>query len=146
VRLGLAADIVVADVLHWSPAERFDAVLVDAPCTATGTLRRHPDVAWLKRERDIGVLAALQAALLRAGAALLKPGGRLVYATCSLLPAEGEAVAVPDLLAPDPWPPGAVPDLPQAITAAGTLRTRPDFWAERGGMDGFFAARFRRVA
>ncbi|MCS6931590.1 MAG: rRNA cytosine-C5-methylase [Acetobacteraceae bacterium] len=145
-RLGLAAEIVVSDVLGWRPEARFDAVLLDAPCSATGTIRRHPDIPHLKRPADVANLAALQSRLIAAAAALVKPGGRLLFATCSLQPEEGEAQAEAARAAgllPDPIRPEELPGLPEAVTAAGHLRTRPDMWAERGGMDGFFAARFR---
>jgi 16S rRNA (cytosine967-C5)-methyltransferase len=145
-RLRLSAETVVADALDWRPDARFDAVLLDAPCSATGTMRRHPDIAYLKRAGDIVTLAALQAKLIAAAARLLAPGGRLVFATCSLQPEEGEAQAEAALaagLVPDPIRPDECPGLPEAITPAGYLRTRPDVWPDRGGMDGFFAARFR---
>ena len=89
VRLALTSEIVVADAAEWTH-EPFDAVLVDAPCTATGTIRRHPDIAWLKKEADIAAVSSLQHHLLQRGAALLKSGGMLVYCTCSLEPEEGE--------------------------------------------------------
>ncbi|MFT8245847.1 transcription antitermination factor NusB [Roseomonas sp. BN140053] len=145
-RLHLEAEVVEADALSWSPAERFDAVLLDAPCTATGTIRRHPDVPFLKRASDVHGLAALQRQLLEAAARLLAPGGRLVFATCSLQPEEGEAhfAAAASLgLEPDPIREEELPGLAAALTPEGALRTRPDLWAEQGGMDGFFAARFR---
>ena len=97
MRLNLSAEIVVADAADFSH-EPFDAVLVDAPCTATGTIRRHPDVASLRQEADIAALAALQKRLLQQAVALLKPGGTLVYCTCSLEPEEGEQ-AIASLLA-----------------------------------------------
>lgn len=145
-RLRLAAETVVADALEWQPGARFDAVLLDAPCSATGTIRRHPDIPHLKRPADVATLAALQSRLIAAAARLLAPGGRLVFATCSLQPEEGEAQVAAALAAgllPDPIRPEDLPGLPEAVTPAGHLRTRPDLWAERGGMDGFFAARFR---
>jgi 16S rRNA (cytosine967-C5)-methyltransferase len=145
-RLRLRAEVVVADALEWRPDGAFDAVLLDAPCSATGTLRRHPDIAVLKRAQDVAALAALQARLMAAAARLLRPGGRLVYATCSLQAEEGEAQAAAAGLEPWPWSPAELPGLPEAITPAGHLRTRPDMWAARGGMDGFFAARFRAPA
>jgi len=151
-RLRLAAEVVEADALGWSPGgatggEGFDAVLLDAPCTATGTIRRHPDVVHLKRPKDVASQSALQRQLLGAAARLLRPGGRLVFSTCSLQPEEGEAhleAAAALGLRPDPIRAEELPGLAEALTARGTLRTRPDLWAERGGMDGFFAARFRR--
>ena len=135
VRLRLSAEIVQADAATWSPGELFDAVLLDAPCSATGTIRRHPDVPYLKRQQDVAALAATQRTLLQAAARLLKPGGRLVYAVCSLQPEEGPAHACPPGLTPTPF---ADSDL----TQNGQLRTHPGMWPEVGGMDGFFAARF----
>jgi 16S rRNA (cytosine967-C5)-methyltransferase len=145
-RLKLAAELVEADAALWSPAVAgFDAVLLDAPCTATGIIRRHPDIPHLKRAGDVAQMAATQARLLAQAAKLLRPGGRLVYATCSLQPEEGEAhfssVAALGLV-PDPIRAEEVSGLPEAITAQGTLRTRPDFWPERGGIDGFCVGRF----
>jgi len=148
-RLRLSAETVIADALDWNPDARFDAVLLDAPCSATGTMRRHPDIAHLKRPGDIPTLAALQSRLIAAAARLLAPGGRLIFATCSLQPEEGEAqveAARAAGLAPEPFRPEELPGLPEAITSQGHLRTRPDLWPERGGMDGFFAARFRAPA
>ncbi len=144
-RTGLAAEIVTADALEWRPDAAFDAVLLDAPCSATGTIRRHPDLPHLKRARDIAPLVALQDALLDAAWAMVRPGGRLVFATCSLLPEEGEDRVAAFLrraadAARDPLAPEALGE-PAFVTAAGDLRTRPDMWPERGGLDGFFAAR-----
>ena len=144
-RTGLAADIVVADALAWTPPAPFDAILVDAPCTATGTIRRHPDLPHLKAGRELAPLVALQAALLARAWGWLAPGGRLVYCVCSLLPAEGEAqlarfrAAFPEarVVRPDP---AALGIDPAWVDAAGGLRLRPDYWPERGGMDGFYAA------
>ncbi|WP_379540681.1 RsmB/NOP family class I SAM-dependent RNA methyltransferase [Teichococcus cervicalis] len=144
-RLGLPVESVQADVAEWDPGTRFDAILLDAPCSATGTIRRHPDVPHLKRPGDIATLAGLQRQLLAAAARLLAPGGRLVFATCSLQPEEGEAQAAspPPGLLPDPIRPEEVPGLEAALSPQGWLRTRPDLWAEQGGLDGFFMARFR---
>lgn len=148
-RLKMSAEVAVADAIPWSAERRgsFGAVLLDAPCTATGTIRRHPEVPHLRRPRDVPKLAATQAALIEAAAGLVAPGGRLVVATCSLQPEEGEAhlsrLAALGLR-PDPVRAEEVPGLEQAITPEGALRTRPDFWGERGGMDGFFVARFIR--
>ena len=89
-RLALGAELVAADVLAWQPPEPFDAILLDAPCTATGTIRRHPDIPWIKRPEDVAGLAGLQARMIERAAAMLKPGGTLVYCTCSLEPEEGE--------------------------------------------------------
>ncbi len=147
-RLRLDAAVVEADALRWGKSGRFDAVLLDAPCTATGTIRRHPDVLRLRRPGDVTALAGVQRGLLAAAARLVRPGGRLVYAVCSLQEEEG-AGAVAGFaglgLEADPVRPEEVPGLPEAVTAEGWLRTWPSFWPERGGMDGFFAARFRRV-
>lgn len=143
-RLKLAATVVEADAAQWSPGERFDAVLLDAPCTATGTIRRHPDVPHLKRPRDLASAAEAQARLLAAAAKLLAPGGRLVFATCSLQPEEGEAHlarAAALGLRHDPFAPEEPPGLPEAIAPGGWLRTTPDLLAAEGGIDGFFAAR-----
>ncbi|WP_209442378.1 RsmB/NOP family class I SAM-dependent RNA methyltransferase [Neoroseomonas oryzicola] len=147
-RLRLPATVVQADAATWTPPAPFDAILLDAPCTATGTIRRHPDVAHTKRARDVQGAAEAQARLLGAAAKMLAPGGRLVFATCSLQPEEGEAHLARAAglgLVHDPFTAAELPGLPEAITPAGCLRTRPDFWPERGGMDGFFAARFRRA-
>ncbi len=149
-RLRLSAEVVEADAAAWDPGARFDAVLLDAPCTATGTIRRHPDVPHLKRPRDLATAVEAQRRLLTAAARLLAPGGRLVYAVCSLQPEEGEAqlAAIAALgLRPAPVRAEEVAGLPEgAVTPAGALRMRPDLWAERGGMDGFFVARFVSAA
>ncbi len=148
-RTRLTADIAAADVVEFAPGELFDAALLDAPCTATGTLRRHPDVAWSKRPSDGAELAALQIEMLDAASRLLKPGGVLVFCTCSLQPEEGPAIAAAaaavEALRPSPITAADVPGLPEAVTADGHLRTTPDLWTETGGLDGFFAARFTRV-
>ena len=145
-RLGLPVEVVQADALAWSPPAPLDAVLLDAPCSATGTIRRHPDVMRLKRPRDVADLADAQAGLLAAAARMLRPGGRLVYAVCSLQPEEGmaRAAAAPPGLRPDPVRPEELPDLAGALTPEGWVRTHPGLWADRGGMDGFFIARFVR--
>jgi len=141
-RTGLRAETVVADALDWAPDGPVDAVLLDAPCSATGTIRRHPDLPHRYDARALAGLTGLQARLADRAWGWLRPGGVLVYAACSLLGAEGEdraaafAAAHADAV-PMPWE-GAF------ATARGWLRTRPDMWAERGGLDGFFAARFRR--
>jgi len=152
-RLGLEAELVAADLLKWEPVQKFDAVLLDAPCSSTGTIRRHPDIPWLKQAADIVTLTALQAKMLDRAAAWVKPGGTLVYCTCSLEPEEGEAQVKPFLARhPDlslaPIEPQEIAGLTELITSAGTLRTLPchgfgDAPILRG-MDGFFAARFVR--
>ncbi|KAA2232157.1 methyltransferase domain-containing protein [Salinarimonas soli] len=152
-RLRLEAEVRVTDVLAM-PDETFDAVLLDAPCSATGTLRRHPDVAWLKSDADVTRLADLQTRLLDRAADLTRPGGgRLVFCTCSLEPEEGERQAEAFLARrPDmervPVEPAEVGGLEALVNARGELRTlphlMPDMGTGRPGMDGFFAARFRR--
>jgi 16S rRNA (cytosine967-C5)-methyltransferase len=145
-RIGLTARTVVADALEWETEERFDAILLDAPCSATGTIRRHPDLPFVKDGSEVAGLVDLQARLLDRALGWLKPGGRLVFATCSLLPEEGEgqlAAALarhPGLVAERVDLPGVEPDW---WTDAGGLRLRPDHWAAQGGMDGFFMARLR---
>ena len=156
-RLGLEAAIVEADATQWRPMrqyEQFDAVLLDAPCSATGTIRRHPDVAWTKRPADIASLVSLQARLIDRAADLVKPGGLLVYSTCSLEPEEGER-QVERLLAARPdyhiekVAPGEHGVAAEWLTPAGFLRTLPvhlpDADPRQSGLDGFFAARLRRA-
>jgi 16S rRNA (cytosine967-C5)-methyltransferase len=142
-RLNLQAEIVQADAGAWTALEPFDAVLLDAPCSATGTIRRNPDIPYLKSESDLNALSAVQARLLDHALSLLKPGGILVYSTCSLEPEEGEERIVKLLAASSeavlvPIRAGELDVLPEAVTPTGMLRTLP-FYA--GGMDGFFAAR-----
>ena len=147
-RLGLSATIVQADALTWAPPEKLDAVLLDAPCSATGTIRRHPDLPHIKREADLPALAAGQDKLLEAAAGMLRSGGRLIYAVCSLQPEEGAARAAAAArfgLAPAPFTAAELADLPEALTAEGHFRSTPAMWASRGGMDGFFCARFIRI-
>jgi 16S rRNA (cytosine967-C5)-methyltransferase len=143
-RCRLEANLVQADVLDWTAPEPFDAVLLDAPCSATGTIRRHPDVPHLKRPRDVALACAAQSKLLAAAGRLLRPGGRLVYAVCSLQPEEGEPRLAASGLRSDPVHADELPGLPEAITAEGYFRTHPGMWREWGGMDGFFAARLVR--
>ncbi|TGN42317.1 RsmB/NOP family class I SAM-dependent RNA methyltransferase, partial [Paracoccus liaowanqingii] len=145
-RCGLTADLVAADVLDWRPEAPFDAILLDAPCSATGTIRRHPDLPFIRDGHGIAELIELQAALLDHALTLLRPGGRLVFATCSLIPDEGE-VQVAEALERHPGLTVERPDLPGIdptwITEEGGLRLRPDYWSDRGGMDGFYMARLR---
>ncbi len=140
-RTGLSAKAVVADALTWEPAEPFDAVLLDAPCTATGTCRRHPDVLHRIGPRQIGAMTDLQAELLKRAQGWLKPGGTLVYAVCSLEKDEGEKQAAGAGLSTLPI---TQDELPEGVapTSQGWLRTDPGLLAEQGGMDGFFIARF----
>ena len=140
-RTGLRADLVTGDAM--SHQGHYDAILLDAPCSATGTIRRHPDLPHAKDGSDFGALMDMQAAMLDHALTLLKPGGRLVYCTCSLLPDEGE-VQVDEALLRHPGlrVDRAALDLPGIdpawITEEGGLRLRPDFWADQGGMDGFY--------
>jgi 16S rRNA (cytosine967-C5)-methyltransferase len=149
-RLGLAAETVAADATQWQPEAPFDAVLLDAPCSSTGTIRRHPDVPYLKSDADIAELAALQTRLLDNAVRLLKPGGTLVYSTCSLEPEEGEAqvaalLARNDSLRIEPIRPNEPFGDTEWSRSSGVLRTFPFQLQldspEWSGMDGFFAAR-----
>lgn len=150
-RLNLSAEVVSADATRWQPKQPADAVLLDAPCSATGTLRRHPDIAWLRKADDISSVAQLQENLLKAAAEMVKPGGLLVYATCSLQPEEGPdriaaLLGMRDDLERIPLKPGELGEgLDGAITADGDLRTLPSHLTELGGMDGFYACRLRRL-
>jgi 16S rRNA (cytosine967-C5)-methyltransferase len=142
-RTSLMAETVVADALTWE-APPFDAVLLDAPCSATGTIRRHPDLPFVKDEAHVETLVALQLALIDRALGLVRPGGRVVFCTCSLLPEEGEA-QVEAALARHPGlaldrAAHAVPGIDPAWIGPHGLRLRPDYWAEAGGMDGFFIA------
>jgi len=152
-RLGLTAETVVADAAEWpgeDGSEGYDGILIDAPCGSTGTIRRHPDVAWLRQEGDIGALMALQKRLLQKAVTLLRPGGTLVYCTCSLELEEGEQ-AIAALLAAEPTmrrrpiEAGEVAGLAEILTPEGDLRTLPCHLPHEdprlGGLDGFYAAR-----
>jgi 16S rRNA (cytosine967-C5)-methyltransferase len=153
-RLGLDAQTVQADLLEYKPETLFDAVLLDAPCSSTGTVRRHPDVPWTKTPADIEKLAALQARLLEHAVTLVKPGGRIVFSNCSLDPLEGEDLYRDFLartpgVADDPVRPGEFAGLDPYLTPEGTLRSTPagmDLGAPGiSGLDGFFAARLRKA-
>ena len=144
-RTGLSATLVTTDALHWDPDTEFDAILLDAPCSATGTLRRHPDLAFAKDGSELTALIPLQAALIDTALGWLKPGGRLIYCTCSLFPDEGEAQieealerhALKLIIPEADWiDPAWKMDL--------GLRLRPDQWAEIGGIDGFFVAHLEK--
>jgi 16S rRNA (cytosine967-C5)-methyltransferase len=146
-RTGLSAEIVTADIAQWKDVRQFQAVLIDAPCSATGTFRRHPDVLWGSRPGDIAKLAGVQARLLDAAAERVRPGGRLVYCVCSLEPEEGEAQIEAFLkrrgdFALSPIAPGEGGAPEDAVTPAGLLRILPH--QREGGLDGFFAARLIR--
>jgi 16S rRNA (cytosine967-C5)-methyltransferase len=145
-RLGLSIAAIAADALTWRPHHPIDAVLLDAPCTTTGAIRRHPDVPHLKLPEDVARLSVVQDSLLRAAIDMLRPGGVLVYCTCSLEPAEGpERIdALFDAGAPVerlPITPDEIGIQPEWITAEGDLRTLPCYLAEYNGLDGFFSSR-----
>ncbi|HEY8063429.1 MAG TPA: transcription antitermination factor NusB [Methylosinus sp.] len=149
-RAHLHADIAVGDAASYSTARPFDAILVDAPCAATGTIRRHPDVPWIKKPGDLDSLVALQSRILERASLLLRPEGRLVYCTCSLEPEEGEA-QIASFLRRHPEMKRApidptTEDIPaEFVTPDGDLRTLPSYWPNEdkrlAGLDGFFAAR-----
>jgi 16S rRNA (cytosine967-C5)-methyltransferase len=148
-RTGLNAETVVSDIRKWDSSVQFDAVLLDAPCSATGTFRRHPDVLHRIGERQLKELVALQKTLLDRAAGWVKPGGSLVYATCSLEPEEGEMQAR-DFLARQPDfadAPADAGQMPLGIpVTGGHIRTLPGMLAEQGGLDGFFVAQWKRSA
>jgi 16S rRNA (cytosine967-C5)-methyltransferase len=153
MRLGLNARMIAADATEWQDGP-FDAVLVDAPCSSTGTIRRHPDVAWLKSEADLTQLIALQTRLLERAVALTRPGGTIVYCVCSLEPEEGEQ-QIAALLAREPAVrrkpvrPDEITGIAEFVSPEGDLRTLPSHWSSPeprlSGLDGFFAARLSRV-
>lgn len=147
-RLQLPVEVVAAEIAEWNTTRQFDAVLLDAPCSATGTIRRHPDLPYLKDEADVVKLAELQRRLIAKAWSLLVPGGRMVYCVCSLQPEEAEyqirhllALQGATLIPAD----AAALRLPsEAIAHDGALRTLPSMWSGRGGMDGFFAVSLRK--
>jgi 16S rRNA (cytosine967-C5)-methyltransferase len=150
-RMGLSAEVVAADAEQWEDERQFDAVLLDAPCTSTGTFRRNPDVLWATRPSDLAKLADLQHRLLDTAAERVRPGGRLVYCTCSLEREEGETQVLAFLRRrPDfklaPAVPAEVGAPHDSLRPEGWLRILPSQWPERGGLDGFFAARLDRAA
>ncbi len=151
-RLGLSAKTWQGNAFDFAPHEKFDAVLLDAPCSSTGTIRRHPDVAWTKSPQDVAKLAKLQFDLLEKAAGFVKPGGVLVFSNCSLLAVEGEALArraAGGITALEPYPVARedLPGLETLVSTEGWLRSTPADMVlgrpEISGMDGFFAARFR---
>lgn len=146
-RTGLKADLIVEDARAVTGS--YDAVLLDAPCSATGTMRRHPDLPHAKDGSEFGDLIDLQEQLIDHAWSLVRPGGRLVFCTCSLLPDEGEVqvdealLRHADMTVNTPVPDGIDPAW---ITSEGGLRLRPDYWADKGGMDGFYIARLQKSA
>jgi 16S rRNA (cytosine967-C5)-methyltransferase len=149
-RTGLSAEVVVANGEAWDDPRAFDAVLLDAPCTATGTLRRNPEVLRATKPAEVAKLADVQHRLLDAAAARVKPGGRLVYCVCSLEREEGETQVIAFLrrnpaFRTVPADPAAVGAPSEAVTPEGWLRILPSQWPEHGGLDGFFAARLERT-
>ena len=153
-RVGLAAEVIAADVTEWN-AEPFDAVLLDAPCSSTGTIRRHPDIPWIKRETDITALTALQQRLLDRAAALVKPGGTLIYCVCSMEVEEGidQVTALlqrESALRRRPITAAEVGGLAELLTPAGDLRSLPAHLpaadSRLSGLDGFYAARLERLS
>ena len=149
-RTKLSADIVCADALEWAPeGEKYDIVLLDAPCSATGTFRRHPDVLYNRSPKDVANLVRLQDKLLAKAAEFVRPGGTLLYCTCSLMPKEGQPRVdtflqnVPDFrLIPILEADGLV--LPEEAFSQGSLRSLPYYLEDKGGMDGFFIAQLKR--
>ncbi|MGZ6015266.1 MAG: RsmB/NOP family class I SAM-dependent RNA methyltransferase, partial [Phenylobacterium sp.] len=147
-RMALTAEVVAADAATWPDRRSFDAVLLDAPCSATGTFRRHPDVLWAAKPSDVAGLAAVQSKLLDAAARRTKPGGRLVYCVCSLEPEEGEGQVAAFLgrtpgVTLDPIAAGEGGAPAASLRPDGTLRILPYHF--EGGTDGFYVARFRKT-
>ena len=148
-RTRLSANLIKADLTEWHPGRRWSKILLDAPCSATGTARRHPDVLYRKSGNQISSLATLQARLLARAAEWLEPGGTLVYCTCSLELLEGPAQIALFLknhadFNRKPIEPEEIGGLSECLTSQGDLRTLPSHWEEKGGMDGFYAARLTR--
>lgn len=149
-RLELAVPTVAADAMTWQPPRPAEAVLLDAPCSATGTLRRHPDIAYLKRAADLPAIVSVQKRLLANAIACAEPGAPVVYAVCSLQPEEGPEVVEAVLAEGAPaarerLDPAEVGGLAELLDGGGALRTLPCHLAEAGGMDGFYAVRLRRL-
>jgi 16S rRNA (cytosine967-C5)-methyltransferase len=150
-RLGYSAELVTADALEWQPAEKFDAILLDAPCSATGTFRRHPEVVWHRSIADIAGRAAIQKRFISRALGWLESGGTLIYCVCSLEPQEGEAhlnwLTERDDVVLDPIRPAELLGLEAAVLTDGTVRTRPGLAVpgdKPGTLDGFFVARLTR--
>ncbi len=145
-RLGLTAEFIAADAVTWRPSQLAEMVLVDAPCSATGTIRRHPDVQRLKKPEDVTKLTGVQDRLLAAALEMTAPGGTVVYCSCSLQPQEGPErigalIGAGGAATREPVKPGEVGGMKELISADGDLRTLPCHLPKQGGMDGFYAAR-----
>jgi 16S rRNA (cytosine967-C5)-methyltransferase len=148
-RVGLESEVIEADILEWQPGMLADRILLDAPCSATGTIRRNPDLLWTSRETQVPDLVRLQAKMLDAAISMTRSGGVLVYAVCSLLPEEGEEQIAKLLERRDdiermPITPDEVDSLP-VVNKDGDLRCLPHRLADKGGMDGFFVSRLRKL-
>jgi 16S rRNA (cytosine967-C5)-methyltransferase len=148
-RVQLKAELIVSDILEWENDKEFDTVLLDAPCSATGTIRRHPDLPFVKNQENLDELINLQKQLLQRAFHFVKPGGELIYCTCSLLFSEGEA-QIEEFLLNHPTMSIVEIDfgslgLPKEWESlGGCIRTRPDYWRELGGLDGFFISHLRK--
>ncbi len=149
-RLKLSAEIVCADMMEWEPTQQFDAVLLDSPCSSTGTIRRHPDIMWTKSDKDVSDLARLQFDMLNRARIFVKPGGTLVFSNCSIFKEEGESLLAKALKTFEdfdlsPIDADELPHLDGVINGQGALRTLPLHLpaepAEHGGLDGFFTCR-----
>ncbi|MEE2746629.1 MAG: RsmB/NOP family class I SAM-dependent RNA methyltransferase, partial [Pseudomonadota bacterium] len=145
-RLGFVAEVRCEDVLNWRPTGLYDAIMIDAPCTATGTIRRHPDIQWVRSATDVMQAQKIQKSLLSAAVRMIKPKGTIIYVSCSLQPEEGTQVVNSVLssfknLHRDPVNPEELMGNKDLITDEGDLRTLPSHMSELGGMDGFYAAR-----
>ena len=143
-RMGFKLQMEVANVMNWEPNAPFDAILLDVPCSATGTIRRHPDLPYVRPSLDLKPLLSLQKAMLSRAIGWLKPHGQMVYATCSLIPAEGER-QIARLLEESDMREGTIDAAalgldPDWKASQGALRLRPDYWSDLGGMDGFYMA------
>ncbi len=150
-RIGLTAETITEDILRWKPADKADAILLDAPCSATGTIRRHPDILWSKSQDDVDGLTQLQSEMIDHAVRFLKPEGVIIYCTCSLQSEENErqidaALKRHTQLSRVPITPDALPGLPEAVTSKGDMRTFPSMLKEEGGLDGFFAARLIKTS
>lgn len=150
-RLSLDVSCILEDAVRWRPGYACDGVLIDAPCSATGTLRRHPDIQWIKSPNDVRGVGKIQRALLNASLEMVKIGGTIIFTTCSLQPEEGPLLIQEFLesganVRRDPLDANAGVSMPDMITVDGDLRTFPHFLSDHGGMDGFFAARLIRTS